>query len=77
MLCVVDIPKLYSSVKHSKTNVQPPWGMVQGLRISFDVDIKPWWLSDPESFSRGTNVTRKGIYMLPHSFEPEFQLLLL
>lgn len=41
MLYAVDVPKLYSSVKHSKTNVQPPWGMVQGLRISFDVDIKP------------------------------------
>lgn len=50
MLYVVDVPKLYSSVKHSKTNVQPSWGMVQGLSISFDVDIKPWWLSDPESF---------------------------
>lgn len=42
MVCIVDVSKLYSSVKHSKTNVQPPWGMLKGFRISFDVNIKPW-----------------------------------
>lgn len=60
-----------------KNKCSAPLGNVQGLRISSDVDIKPWWLSDPQSFSSGTTVTRKGIYMLSHSFEPELQLLLL
>lgn len=63
------------SVKHPKTNVQPPWYLVKALRTNFVVAIKPSLLSGSESSLCGTHTTRKALYVLLHISEPELQLV--